>query len=90
LEGNGFENHRIWEALYRGSIPILLRTNWSESLREYGFPLLYVDSIDDINQELLVDFGRKHANFDPTSLDALWVPFWKKIIHSGDFDRPIY
>jgi hypothetical protein len=90
LEGNGFENHRIWEALYQGSFPILLRSNWSESLREYGFPLLYVDSIDDINQGLLGDFERKHANFDPATLDALWVPFWKKIIYSGNFDQPSY
>lgn len=85
LEGNGFENHRIWESLYQGSIPVILKSPWSESLREYGFPLLYVDSISEICETLLAETNQTYQGFDPAKLDTLWIPFWKEMINSGNF-----
>jgi hypothetical protein len=89
LEGNGFENHRIWEALYRGSIPILFRTRWSESLRQYNLPILYVDSIEEISGSLLKDFSKQYGEFNPSNLQPLWVPYWEDIIRNGRFQKPV-
>lgn len=82
LEGNGFENHRIWESLYIGAFPVLLRTPWSTNLETLGLPLLLVDSLQDISQELLDRFVSEHVNFDPITEKKLWLPFWRELISS--------
>ena len=83
LEGNGHENHRIWETLYQGSFPILLRTKWSISLEYLNLPLLYVDSIHEIDEQLLQDFLQKNREFNPKSCETLWTPYWKKAIQDS-------
>jgi hypothetical protein len=79
-EGNGFENHRIWETLYQGSFPVLLETNWSKSLKYLNLPILYVSSLASINLELLEKFYETHKNFDPSTTESLWTPYWRKLI----------
>lgn len=83
LEGNGYENHRIWEALYQGSIPVMINSRWSHSLREYGLPILFVNSTSELSANLLKDFDSQYGGFDPQALEALWTPFWSAAIKSG-------
>jgi len=83
LEGNGYENHRIWEALYQGSIPVMLNSNWAKSLSEYNFPILFVDSISELSRELIFETSKRFGNFDPKHLKPLWVPFWSNAIKLG-------
>lgn len=83
LEGNGFENHRIWECLYLGVFPILLRSRWSQSLTYLDLPLLVVDSLDDVCWELLEDFVARHSNWSPDSSDAIWVNYWRRVLETG-------
>lgn len=82
-EGNGFENHRIWETLYQGSFPVLFRTPWSQSLDWLGLPILYIDSLDEVSEEMLRQFSYDNSGFRPEECDALWLPFWKRIISQG-------
>ena len=82
LEGNGFENHRIWETLYSGSFPVLLNSNWSKTLMRMNLPILFVDDVTDLNTGLLNDFAESHANFNPSDTPSLWIPYWKRIIES--------
>jgi len=82
-EGNGFENHRIWETLYQGSFPVMYNSNWSNSLKYLNLPILFVDSLDEINRELLLSFAESNSNFKPEKLESLWIPFWERIIHQG-------
>lgn len=49
--GNGVDSHRIWEALYLGSIPVLLREDVFPALAEW--PIWIVDSWSDV-----LDFSR--------------------------------
>jgi len=79
-EGNGFENHRIWESLYQGSFPVLLKTAWSESLSNLGLPILYVGSYAEITSNLLHNFYESNKDFDPSACGWLWGPTWKKLI----------
>jgi hypothetical protein len=79
-EGNGFENHRIWETLYQGSFPILLRTNWSTSLEYLNLPILFVESLNDVDPKLLEDFYQQNKSFLPHLAPALWIPFWDRLI----------
>lgn len=79
-EGNGFENHRIWETLYQGSFPVLLSTPWSETLRYLSLPILYIEEYSDITSKLLIDFHDINREFDPKLCESLWEPYWRRLI----------
>ena len=88
-EGNGFENHRIWEALYQNSFPVMLETKWSKTLKRLKLPILFVASIDELNKKMLMDFRLEHADFQSRQTPQLWVEFWKNLIASGDINYAI-
>lgn len=73
--GNGLDTHRFWETLYRGSIPIVLRNNWSEMITEIGIPILMVNSWDgDCLKEAISD--DLHI-VSPKEIPALWISYWE-------------
>ena len=82
LEGNGYENHRIWEALYLGVYPVVLETPWSKSLKYLGLPILFISDIGEITEQSLREFSQANHNFRPSEMECLWMPFWEKWIHS--------
>ena len=49
-EGGGIDSHRIWESLYCGTIPIMLRNNFSEILAE-EYPCVLLDTWDELSLE---------------------------------------
>lgn len=83
LEGNGYENHRIWETLYFGNFPVLLRSPWQDSLSYLNLPILVVDSPEEVTPQLLEEFRSQNASFLPGGTDCLWVPFWRELIESA-------
>ena len=83
-EGNGFENHRIWEILYQNSFPVMLQSKWSEKLKVLKLPILFVAKLEQLNQEMLLNFLEKNKHFDSRSTPQLWVDFWQDLINSGD------
>jgi hypothetical protein len=83
-EGNGYENHRIWETLYQGSFPILLNSTWADSLRYLRLPLLIIDSLNDLTEYKLREFLTLNYDFDPNNTPQLWIPFWEELIHKFD------
>jgi len=76
-EGNGMDTHRLWETLYAGSIPIVSRNSWSDSLIDAGFPLVQTDvwTPQDILKEISIS---EFENYDARNLQQLWIPFWEK------------
>jgi hypothetical protein len=83
-EGNGFENHRIWEILYQNSFPVMLQSKWSEKLKVLKLPILFVAKLEQLNQEMLLNFLEENKHFDSRSTPQLWVDFWQDLINSGD------
>ena len=81
-EGNGFENHRIWETLYQDSFPVMVRTPWANSLEYLGLPILFVDSLDELTHETLAKFATINSDFSSKDCPQLWTPFWKTVIRS--------
>lgn len=75
--GNGVDTHRLWESLYRGSIPIVLENEWSRSLVKLGLPILM---IQEWSNDSLLDAMKSCSfeTFDPRDLEALWFNFWRK------------
>jgi len=82
LEGNGFENHRIWEALYLGIFPVLLRTKWSVTLDYLKLPILLIDDLSKISRDDLYEFWLANLNFNPETTPQLWLEYWKGLINS--------
>lgn len=81
LEGNGFDSHRIWECLYLGVFPVVIRTKWSESLAYLDLPILLVDKLEDISMEMLKEFISLHSTWSPDSARSLWLDYWRDTIH---------
>ena len=71
--GNGIDCHRTWEALYVGSMPIVLKNkiydNWID------LPIMQVDDFCEITKHSLDDFSKKIFNFEKLSLK-----YWKDLL----------
>lgn len=82
LEGNGFDNHRIWESLYFRSFPVMLKSEFSISLKSLGLPILIVDSLRDITLEVLRFHVKQNSDFNPKDCGLLWMPYWKEMVET--------
>ena len=50
-DGNGFDTHRLWECLYLRCVPIVLKTEFIEILKEsLDIPVLMLDNWNDFNR----------------------------------------
>lgn len=77
--GNGFDTHRMAEALYLGTIPVVKKSIAMEQF--FDFPCVFVDDWDQVTEEFL------HAKYEEIinntySLDKLHVSYWNKTIYS--------
>lgn len=77
-EGNGIDTHRMWECLYLGVTPIVVRTpaleHWYSDL-----PILWINTFDQVTKELLhrvrfeIQRGKtlhKHSLYSMRSISA--------------------
>ncbi len=79
-EGNGFDTHRLWEILYKNAFPIVLRSEWTDSLNWLNLPILSIDKIEDITKSKLLEFFEKNENFVAKETLQLWIPYWKNLL----------
>jgi hypothetical protein len=77
VRGNGEDTHRLWETMYRGIIPVLLRNKWSESLNDLKLPLALVNSWEPKELYRIVE-ELSELSFNPTEIESLWMPYWIK------------
>jgi len=79
-QGNGIDCHRIWEALYLGTVPIVER---SSAFRNFtDLPILFIDKWEDVT----IDFCKKHIPIfydHKFNLSKLTLPYWKSLIING-------
>lgn len=78
--GNGRDTHRIWESLYRGSVPVLLEDEFSSNLRAMGLPVVLTPS-----WHLAPEMCQKNRNltgFNPEDLHVLRPSHWAKKFRS--------
>lgn len=76
--GNGYDTHRIWEAIYLGAIPVIeneIALSYYKQVIEplYMFPLA-IANLD-------------HWLCNPTGLntndDKIYTPYWRKLVHDA-------
>ena len=49
-EGNGLDTHRFWESLIVKTIPVVVKSNFTENFKNLGIPMLCLDSWQDLNK----------------------------------------
>mgnify|MGYP004136865551 FL=1 len=75
--GNGFDTHRIWEALYCGSFPI---TKTHVGLSFKNLPIISFDKFDDLSiEKLIAESKKKEFNTENLNLE-----YWNKLIKTND------
>jgi len=52
-EGNGVDTHRLWEALYLKTIPIVIKSEFTDILKQNNVPLIILNSWDDFDENNL-------------------------------------
>jgi hypothetical protein len=52
-EGNGVDTHRLWEALYLKTVPIVIKSEFTNILQKNNVPLVILDTWDDLNESNL-------------------------------------
>lgn len=64
-EGNGVDTHRLWEALYLKTIPIVIKSDFTNILQKYNVPLVILDTWNDLNIDSLNynDYDFTNDNF---------------------------
>ncbi len=80
--GNGVDTHRFWETLYRNSVPIVQRSQWSQSIKSYGIPLVEVESWAQIEFNDAVVSVRSRE-LQATKIAALWDDYWRRCIRNS-------
>lgn len=81
VRGNGVDTHRLWETLYLGTVPIVARDSWSESLRKLNLPIMFIDHWTLENVEAVIK-NEIVEIFDPNQCPALWIDFWSSKLKS--------
>ena len=76
--GNGVDTHRFWEALYRGSIPIVKKSEWSRGLENLGLGFIQVE--DWSETKLRIEKFEETYSDIAGSNAALWFSWWKEKI----------
>jgi hypothetical protein len=79
--GNGIDTHRFWETLYRGSVPIVKKSTWSDNLAYLGIPFVGIEdwSADSVVRGIK-DYPVKELR--PQDISEIWWPSWSKRIAS--------
>jgi hypothetical protein len=69
--GNGVDCHKTWEALYMGSIPIVIKTPMSETFRNMGIPMILLNDWSEYRGLELTEglYKKVWGSFDPKNMD---------------------
>ena len=70
--GNGIDSHRIWEALYANSIPIVKNNIVFSKFK--SLPIMFVDNFKNIK---LTDYNNL---FETKSMELCDFKFWRQLI----------
>tara|TARA_Y100001958_G_C21246297_1_gene576653 strand:- start:1432 stop:2457 length:1026 start_codon:yes stop_codon:yes gene_type:complete len=81
--GNGVDTHRLWEALYSGSIPVTKQHVTYKSVKD--LPILFVDDYEDITYELLEQF-LKNLDINKFNIEKLDLNYWIDEINTISID----
>lgn len=74
--GNGLDTHRLWETLYMGSIPVVLK---NRMFKYYNLPILQVDNWKELTNKMLSGYLEKYKK-NKFNYEQLTMTYWKNQI----------
>ena len=74
--GNGLDTHRLWEALFLGSVTIVQKTGLDPLMKE--FPVIIIDNFNDITEENLNIWSIKYGKLcnNPNIRKKYYSKYW--------------
>lgn len=82
-EGNGIDTHRVWEALYSGSIPVIKNRIAFKSFDK--LPILFVDSFYDVTAQTLRNYLNNLKSYDFKKIDFnYWSDYLKSDLNKSE------
>ena len=83
-EGNGIDTHRLWEALYLKTIPIIKKNKISPFLQKANLPILILNDWSDLtkfNESKLKSFYAKKKRFFNNNFlnQKYWINIFRKL-----------
>ena len=83
-EGNGIDTHRLWEALYLKTIPIIKKNKISPFLQKANLPILILNDWSDLtkfNESKLKSFYAKKKSFFNNNFlnQKYWINIFRKL-----------
>ncbi len=80
--GNGSDTHRLWESLMVGTIPIMIKSDFSLNFLDIGIPILLVNEWNDLKN---LDMDYLYENFTnlsgkETTSKYVSFSFWEKYL----------
>jgi hypothetical protein len=69
--GNGLDTHRFWETIYRGSIPVVIESNWAKNMRSYGIPMVTISDWGEIDSAI-ADVKESNMGTNQNYLSPKW------------------
>lgn len=79
--GNGLDTHRVWEAMYLGCIPIILRSHLTEEYERLGLPVWVLGDFEELVGKTELELSEiARTIVKESESEALWLRFWKNQI----------
>jgi len=78
--GNGTETHRMWEALFLGSIPIVKNHITYKNFQD--LPVFFVDDFKEVTEDSLNKFLKSLSKRPDLNLDKLSILYWHQEIQN--------
>ncbi len=81
-QGNGYDSHRTWEALYLGAVPVMERTSITRHLfHDADLPVLLVDDMTRLSKQTLLAHLPRFFNISRDyARRKLHLDYWKALI----------
>lgn len=73
--GNGIDTHRMWEALYLGTIPVVEKDSALASFAD--LPILFVDSLSEVTKNYLESKYQQMLSTE-WNWEKLFLPWWRR------------
>lgn len=76
-KGNGTDGYRNYETLYLGRVPILQHSRWSENMIRAGFPIMLLENLYQIDNQLLNEsLVQAYKNLETFDKRILTKDYW--------------
>lgn len=82
--GNGMDTHRLWEALYLGTIPIVKHSSLDPLYAE--FPVILIDSWQQVSETFLQE-KKAALRLQSFSDEKLYMPYWTHLINNYKLNK---